>query len=358
MGLEQLLDVQFLARIDYALLTMQITELLVLVFFTFLGLKTLPFIPRRIDDAIKRWDLPETAHMEIANIIRFFIWSASIGIAFIIFGHDPLGNQVYELVLLFYGMKVFLSIVRPSIRRLDDRMDSFDFSEDTHKLIENGITYSTYVATIVIALGVLGYTEVFTAALAGAGIFGIAVGFAAKDTFSNMISGIFMTFDRPFRLGQVVEIDGKIGVVEEIGFRLTKLKTFDNKRIIMPNSKISNTVVINHSIKGTRRAEVNVGIAYESDLDKAIKILSDVPKKIKGAIIGSEKKSVQVIVQNFGDSSVDLSLKFWVDTKQGSPFAGQSEARKLILKEFAKSGIEIPYPKRVLYEASKGKKKK
>jgi len=162
------------------------------------------------------------------------------------------------------------------------------------------------------------------------------------------LSGIFIALDKPIKYGEVVEISGNIGTVEEIGLRMTKLKTFDNKVIMIPNLIINSKPVINYTRKNSRRIEVNVGIAYESDLKTAMKIMKKVPKEIKGVMLNNSKKSTQVYMQGFGASSIDLQLRFWINTKKGSILDAQSIAKRMILTEFSKNNIEIPYPRQVI----------
>ena len=133
---------------------------------------------------------------------------------------------------------------------------------------------------------------------------------------------------------------------------MTKLKTFDNKVIMIPNLIINSNPVINYTREKTRRIDVNVGIAYESDLKMAMRIMKKVPEKIKGAILSNASKPVQVIIQQFGSSSIDLTLRFWLDTKKGDIVNAQSDAKRVILKEFAENDVEIPYPKQVIITES------
>ena len=319
---------------------------------TFLAVKILPKIPDWFDvwiDKYKKIDFSKKFHAEVDNVIRFVIYIISFYFFFVIIEtQDVLGNKYYQLLLLFFLMKISLSILRPAIRKIDDKMDSMDLSEHSHKMIENMISYVVYSIAFVSGLTILGYTSVFTGFIAGAGVLGITIGFAAKDVVSNTLSGIFIAFDKPIKYGEVVEISGNLGIVENIGLRMTKLKTFDNKIIMIPNMLINSQPVINYTRKSTRRIEINVGIAYESDLKTAMKIMKKSPKKIKGAILNNPKKSIQVYMHEFGASSIDLRLRFWINTKKGGLLDAQSVVKRLILTEFSKNNIEIPYPKQVI----------
>lgn len=326
---------------------------------TFLSVKIIPRIPKWLDDWVDQFhkmDLSEHAHKELANAIRFMIYIVSFYALFLILGvSNVFENKYYQLILLFFVMKISLAVLRPSIRKIDDKMDSIDLSEHTHKMIENIISYTIYTITFFAALSILGYTSVFTSFLAGAGVIGITIGFAAKDVVSNTLAGIFIAFDKPLKYGEVVEIQGNLGVVDEIGLRMTKLRTFDNKVIMIPNLIINSNPLVNYTRKTTRRIEVDVGIAYESDLKTAMEIMKKVPEKIKGTILNNPKKPVQVFLQNFGSSSIDLQLRFWINTKKGDLLNAKSEAKRNILSEFSKKDVEIPYPKQVIISSPSAK---
>ena len=345
--------------IEETVLFAKALELSIWAVVTFFSVKIIPRIPKFLDDWVDQYhkmDLSEAAHKELANAIRFVIYILSFYVLFMLLGvSNVFSNKYYQLILLFFVMKISLAVLRPSIRKIDEKMESIDLSEHTHKMIENIISYTIYTIAFFAALSILGYTSVFTGFIAGAGVIGITIGFAAKDVVSNTLAGIFIAFDKPLRYGEVVEIQGKLGVVDEIGLRMTKLKTFDNKVIMIPNLIINSNPVINYTREKNRRIEVDVGIAYESDLKTAMEIMKKVPQKIKGAIVGDSKKPVQVLLENFGASSIDLQLKFWLDTKKGNLVDAQSDAKRIILNEFSKHDVEIPYPKQVIISEPAGK---
>ena len=326
-------------------------EVLIFSVLIFASLKILPKLPIWFDeyiDRIVKIDFSDKSKEEMGTIIKLIIYLAAIYGFFVIFEVQAItSNKAFQLIALYFVSRIVMSILRPSIKKIDSKMESFELSEHGHKMIENMISYAVYAVAFIISMSILGYTEVFTAALASAGIVGITVGFAAKDVVSNTLAGVSIAFDKPLKFGEVIEINGNIGIVEDIGLRMLKLKTFDNKVIMVPNSLITSGAVINHTRKTTRRIDIPIGIAYESDLHKAMEIMLEVPKKVKGVITENNKKPTQVFINNFGNSSIDLILRFWLDIKKGSLVQAQSETRELIFKEFLKKNIEIPYPRQV-----------
>ncbi len=184
--------------------------------------------------------------------------------------------------------------------------------------------------------------------IASAGIVGIAVGFAAKDTLSNLFAGVFIIVDAPYRVGDYIVLDSaERGQVVHIGIRSTRLLTRDDVEITIPNSVVGNAKVTNETGGGStrKRIKVSVGAAYGSDVDRVRQVLLDAAKAEPGACREPEP---QVRFAAFGESSLDFQLLCWVERPE---LDGQitDALNTAIYKQFAANGIEIPYPKRDLY---------
>lgn len=205
--------------------------------------------------------------------------------------------------------------------------------------------YSLYRWTITLIafisfLGQLGVNV--TAALAGVGVAGIAIGFAAKETLANIMSGFSIFIDRLYQLDDWVEIAGKYGQVKAITLRTTKIRTLDNIFVIVPNAAITTQPVTNFSEDGMVRITAKVGIAYESSIDHAREVLIAAASAIEGV---RQDPAPVVQVDELGDSSVNLFVRLWVDDPGTDPrfrFA-LTEACKKALDE---AGITIPFPQR------------
>ncbi|QZP38690.1 mechanosensitive ion channel family protein [Halobaculum magnesiiphilum] len=205
------------------------------------------------------------------------------------------------------------------------------------------------VWTLVVAVGTVG-TVLYvweidvTPLLAGAGIAGIAVGFAAKDTVANFFGGVALYFDDTYRVGDFVELDsGETGTVVKVGVRSTTLLTRDEVLVTVPNSVLNATKVINQSAPSRRRrVRVPVGVAYGTDLDALEGLLVDIAVAEK-LVLDSPKPRCRL--RRFGDSALEYELLCWVS----SPTRRAKAVHRLnraIHDEFAEAGIEIPYPKR------------
>ena len=191
-----------------------------------------------------------------------------------------------------------------------------------------------------------------TAWVASAGILGLAISFAAKDTLANLFSGVFIMADSPYKLGDFIVLDsGERGEVTNIGIRSTRLLTRDDVEITVPNSIMGNTKIINEA--GGRhekfRIRVKVGVAYGSEIDKVQKILLDVAANIPNVC---KKPEPRVRFRSFGDSSLDHELLCWVKTPvlRGKVLHMLNTA---VYKRFLEEGIEIPFPQRDVHIMNK-----
>jgi small-conductance mechanosensitive channel len=185
--------------------------------------------------------------------------------------------------------------------------------------------------------------------IAGAGVAGIAIGFAAKDTLSNLIAGVLLIIDRPFEVGDRIEVwsapagSATWGDVINVGLRATKIKTTDNIVIIIPNNEIMKRDIVNYTIISTNiRVRINVGVAYDADIEKAKKLILDVADAVAWI---SKSPAPKVVVRSFGESSVDLQLRVWIDDAR-KRMDTVSYVTDKIKTAFDQHGIEIPYPKR------------
>jgi MscS family membrane protein len=181
--------------------------------------------------------------------------------------------------------------------------------------------------------------------VASAGIVGIAVGFAAKDTLSNLFAGVFIIVDAPYRVGDYIVLDSsERGQVIHIGIRSTRLLTRDNVEITIPNSVVGNAKVTNETGgKSTqKRIKVTVGVAYDTDVDKVRNLLLEIAE---AEPMACREPQPQVRFMSFGDSALNFELRCWVDRPDldGRALDALNTA---ICKSFAAQGIEIPYPKR------------
>ena len=182
---------------------------------------------------------------------------------------------------------------------------------------------------------------------AGASVTAIVIGLAAQQVLSNVFSGLSIAISRPFRVGDVVEMESEYGTIEDITLRHTVIRTWQNKRVVIPNSRLSVDTVINWTIEElTVLWAVNFGISYDSDIDVARSIIVDEIDKHPDVVHG-EDREVNVRVTELGDFAVNLKATFWV-TDRPTAWGTGAEIRESVKKRFDKEGVEIPFPYRTV----------
>jgi small conductance mechanosensitive channel len=204
--------------------------------------------------------------------------------------------------------------------------------------------YIIYPLTIVAVLGVFGVP--LSALGAAIGLIGLGLSFALQDIIANFISGILIMIGRPFEIGDQIEINGEEGTIQDIQTRATEMKTYDGRKVIIPNSQLYSNTVVNNTGYGNRRFNVIVGISYDDDIKKAKELSEEVLEEAES--VESEPEP-QVLVDELGGSSVNLKLRGWTDNRRANIVTGGSEVTQLVKEKFDEAGIDIPYPIRTVY---------
>ena len=280
---------------------------------------------------------------------------------------DIYGFAFNEMVLFGWFLKllyilVILIAAKFSIRALSRALayidkKVYDVSHHTHRLLEKVLKYFVYFFAFLAILSVMEMQSVLVTALAGAGVMGLAIGFAAKDVISNMLSGIFINIDKPFKYGDIIEVRGTTGKVTDMSIRTTTVESADGKVITIPNQILAQDMVTNFTRKETRWVKIPIEIAYEANLKKALDILNKILVAHKEIL---EEPAPEVNVTKFEESGVGIEIRGWIRTRELKKMRGVvSEVQQEIKDKFDNAGIEIPYPKRVMIDRKEsGKKKK
>lgn len=243
-------------------------------------------------------------------------------------------------------MIVFYILAR-LIKRFARRILFKKLGDESIKQILSKLIYSIVLLIgFFVALGVLQLDKVLTSILAGAGVMGLAIGFALQGTLSNTVSGFMLSFQPKVRIGDFIEAQGKSGYVEEIDLRAVSIRQTDNDFVIIPNKIFIDSPFTNYSWTERARVSVSCGVGYESDLqqveDLVLKIITDNFEQ-------QENEGVEFFFTEFGDSSINFITRFWIaSTKPKPKLEAQHQAIKLIKKHFDDAGINIPFPIRTL----------
>lgn len=208
-------------------------------------------------------------------------------------------------------------------------------------------------AILIFVIGIATVAALFgidvTAFLAGMGVLGIAIAFAAQESLSNFFSGMFLLLDRPFTEGDLIEINGKRCRIERIGLRSTTLyHRSAHKMLVIPNNKLARDVVVN-IVEPTLeyRLSLTIGVDYNSDIEKVKRVMVDAAKS-HAHVIQEERKMPYARVEEFGDSAITMKMKLWIDdADKRNRYAG--EIRELISNYFRREGIVSPFPSRDVY---------
>lgn len=292
-------------------------------------------------------------HEEIFGLIQKAVWYTLvfvIGIYMVSLFKMPILEKIFYaalIILLAMPVKDFTLLLlryleQNFIKKTESKIDDIVFD-----LLNKFSGVIIFAVAILLALDVLGINVV--PFVAGAGVAGIAIGFAAKDTLSNLIAGVLLIMDRPFEVGDRIEVwsapknSASWGDVIDIGLRATKIKTTDNIVIIIPNNEIMTRDIINYTTISTDiRVRIPIGVSYDTDINKAKSVIVDVAKTAEWV---QKDPPPKVVVRQFGESSVDLELRVWIRDarKRMDTISYMTDKVKEV---FDKEGIEIPYPKR------------
>lgn len=254
-----------------------------------------------------------------------------------------------KIIIVFIVIKILIKVSYVIIDKAVDSRKRRLFSIDEKKIntltavLKNIIKYIIYFIGTVIILDMFNINT--SSILATAGIGGLAIGFGAQSLVKDVITGFFILFEDQFSVGDYITIDSYEGIVEELGVRVTKLRDFSGELHIIPNGNI-NTVT--NKTRGAMRALVNVSIAYEEDIDKAIKVLEEVCNKLKESNASIVEGPTILGVSDLGDSGVDITII--AKTKPMDQWSVERALRKNIKEAFDKENIEIPYQKMVILD--------
>ena len=204
------------------------------------------------------------------------------------------------------------------------------------------VHYGLIALVIITTLGIFGVPTTSFAAIIGAA--GLAIGLALQGTLGHVASGVMMLGFRPFDVGDFVETAGVSGTVKHIGLFTTELATIDNRKVIIPNGKIFESVITNFAGYDTRRVDLVFGVSYGDDLDKAMALIKS--EVDKDARVMSDPEPV-IAVDNLGQSSVDIICRVWVARADYFPL--KWTLIKAVKERFDAEGVSIPFPCRTVY---------
>lgn len=215
-------------------------------------------------------------------------------------------------------------------------MERTKVDEGVRTFLNSCIKIVIKIIVIITTLATLGMNV--TTLVAALGTAGVTIALALKDSLSNFASGVLILFNRTFKVGDFIEINGQTGTVRRIELMFTTLATADNKRLVIPNSVITTNMIVNYTAKSVRRLDLNVGVAYGSDI---LVVKKAILAALKNCGDVNWDKDPIVGISSFDDSAITFDIKVWVNTKTFN--ASRYTINENILAELRKAGVEIPF---------------
>ena len=245
-----------------------------------------------------------------------------------------LAINVAVAIAIFYVGKMVVSMIVRGMRKV---MQKQEIDKTLETFVSNLVRIVLMVVVVIAAISQLGIETTSFIAIFGAA--GLAVGLALQGSLSNFAAGVLIVLFRPYRVGDFIEGAGIAGVVEQVQILTTVLRTGDNKRIIVPNGQIMDSIITNYSANDTRRVDMVVGVSYDDDLDKVRSVLED--------LVAAEERILDdpactIAVSELADSSVNFVVRPWVNT--ADYWGVMFDLTEAIKKRFDKEGISFPFP--------------
>ena len=254
------------------------------------------------------------------------------------------GINLVTAIAIFYIGRMIVGLL---MRGLSKVMQAQDVDKTLQTFVTNLVRMILLTFVIIAAIGALGIQTTSFIAILGAA--GLAIGLALQGSLSNFASGVLIVMFRPYKVGDFVEAAGISGSVEEVQILTTVLKTGDNKKVIVPNSQVMNSIITNYSANDRRRVDMIIGVSYGDDLDK---VRSTLEKLVAADDRILDDPACTIAVSALADSSVNFVVRPWVKT--ADYWGVMFDLTEAIKKRFDKEGISFPFPQRDihLYKAS------
>ena len=273
-----------------------------------------------------------------------------------IFGNSY-ARMIAVAVIIALTIILRMIVVKIFNRFIDKSSNEVKNDPTNYKFLKHAISALIYIVGFSVAIYTIpSLRSLANSMLAGAGILAVAIGFASQQAFSNIISGVFIIIFKPFRVNDRLEIKDTIkGVVEDITLRHTVIRNYENRRVVIPNSIISQETLINADLVEERICKIlDLGIAYSANIKKAREIIQEECLNHPSSIdarnddeIKNNEHPIQVRVTGWGDSSINIRVWVWTaDAPTGYKMG--CDLYESIKERFDANGIEIPYPYRTI----------
>ncbi|MFB6117581.1 mechanosensitive ion channel family protein [Halosegnis sp.] len=256
---------------------------------------------------------------------------------------DPIAAAVVFIVVLVVVYVGGRALVRPLANRTLDRRD---LDEHAKRPLRRVIAIAVGFIAVSVAFGLAGFGNFLQSLATVAAAATLAIGFAMQDVLKNFVAGVFIYTDKPFRIGDWIEWDGNVGIVEDISLRVSRVRTFDNELLTVPNSQLTDGVIKNPVAKDKLRLKFVFGIDYDDDIDEASEIIVEEAERHDGIL---DDPAPSVRLTELADSYVGLQSRIWIAQPSRADWVKtRAEYVKNVKQRFDDAGISIPFPQRTL----------
>ncbi len=266
--------------------------------------------------------------------------------------YESIISSIPNIVMAILIMGVFIVAAKISKAVIRKALTRTRYNQAIKDLVLSFSYITVILFGCFISLEILHLDKTVTSLLAGAGVIGLALGFAFQEIASNFVSGVFIAFRKPYQIGDIVKINDHYGEITKIQMRTTSLTTFDGLEVIIPNKTMFTETFINYTTTPRRRVDLEVGVSYGDDLDTVEEItlnaLKEVPNRIKD-------KDVEFYYSKFDSSSINFVARIWIHYPGNQSYlVVKHEMIKRIKKAFDHNNITIPFPIRTMDFGIKG----
>lgn len=244
------------------------------------------------------------------------------------------GNILIAILILIIGYLLVALVVR----YIRHAMNKAKMAQLLIEFVSRVAKIMLLIVILLVAVSALGI-DVGAGLVSISVVFGFVIGFAFQDMLGNLAAGFMIALTKPFKVGDYVDAAGNSGSIQHVGISNTTMLTVDNKKVIIPNSKVWGDAIINYTAMKTRMIDLTVGIGYDDDIGKAIKLASDILNNHEKVL---SDPAPLIATNELGDSSVNLIVRPWVNTSNYWPV--KRELIKQIKEAYDEAGINIPYP--------------
>lgn len=249
-------------------------------------------------------------------------------------------GDVVRAVLVLVGSIVVAVVLRRLLVRVVDREAGRHLGRITGR----------FLSVVVVAVGCVFAFDVLGVAigplLGALGVGGIALAFAAQDILANLVSGVLLQVRHPFRIGDQIRSGDYEGVVDDINLRTVELTTYDGLTAYLPNVEVLRNPIVNFTRTPFSRTEIEVGVAYDTDLEQARQVLLDACHRAEGV---QDAPPPEAWVRGFGDSSIDIAVRYWHAADIASTWRVRSSVAIAVKQSLDEAGLTIPFPQRTLW---------